>query len=69
MDKRDRFDVYKEACKAMDEMKWKQAEVGFRLLADYCWEMSVKEEIKLRKAKYGSKKSYPICLEYKDKSK
>lgn len=40
----DRFEVFKEACKAMDEGKWKQAEVGFRLLSDYCCEKSLKEE-------------------------
>lgn len=69
MDKRDRFDIYKEACKAMDEMKWLQAEMGFRLLAYYCWERSLEEEIdiKLQKAEDDSKKKYPICLEYKDK--
>lgn len=53
MEINDRFEVFKEACKAMDEGKWRKAEVDFRTLATFCWQESLREN--MRKAGYDSK--------------
>jgi hypothetical protein len=39
-----RFEIFKRACKYMDEGKWWEAEKMFKSLASFCWIMFLKEE-------------------------
>jgi len=43
MESWDRFEIFKKACKYMDEDRWQEAEKMFRKLSNFCWKMFLKE--------------------------